>query len=276
MNSKIISAEWIGEKIRDIWFEHPHIADKFEPGQFLVIHQSAKSERIPLTIVQTEGEKVRIIVQEVGYSTRQLCLLSEGDVIKDIAGPLGKPTHLENHGTVVCIAGGIGAAPLLPVAEGYKKAGNKLIIIEGVRCERFIILKEELERLADSFILMSDDGSVGEKGLVTKPFKDLLAQGTVPQMVYAVGPPVMMHAVSKVTKEKGIPLMVSLNPVMVDGTGMCGSCRVEVAGETKFACVDGPEFDGNQVDYKLLMSRLRMYENEEKILAELAGSCGLS
>ena len=276
MDSKIIKSDWIADGIKEIWFEHSLIAKKFLPGQFLVIHQSKKSERIPLTIVETKGDNVRIIVQEVGYSTSQLCALGEGNIIRDVAGPLGQPTHFENYGTVVCVAGGIGAAPLRPVAQGYKDAGNKLIIIEGVRCEDLLILEDELEDIADDFILVSDDGSLGQKALVTKPFKDLLDSGVVPGMTYAVGPPVMMHAVSKITIERGIPLIVSLNPVMVDGTGMCGSCRVEVGGETKFACVDGPEFDGNKVDYKLLMSRLRMYEKEEKVLGKEHRSCGLS
>lgn len=268
----IIKSDWIAEDIREIWFRNPLIAGKFQAGQFLIVHQSNKSERIPLTIVETDHDSVRIIVQVVGYTTARLCDTKPGDTIKNVAGPLGVPSEIRNYGKVVCIAGGIGAAPLKPVAAKLKELNNNLTIIEGVRSKNYLILKDELEELADEFVMMSDDGSVGEKGLVTKPFKEIVESGNKFDFVFTVGPPVMMQAVSRITKEYNIPLTVSLNPIMVDGTGMCGSCRVEVGDETKFACVDGPEFDGNKVNFELLMSRLRMYEQEEKVLKKY-GSC---
>jgi ferredoxin--NADP+ reductase len=173
----------------------------------------------------------------------------------------------------VCLAGGIGAAPLKPVAMKLKDLNNRLTIIEGVRCRDYLILKEELEKVADEFILTSDDGSVGLKALVTKPFREMIKKGNKPDFVFAVGPPVMMHAVSRITRQHDIPLTVSLNPIMVDGTGMCGSCRVEIGSETKFGCVDGPEFDGNRVNFELLINRLRMYEKEEKVLKWKPQTC---
>jgi len=264
--NEIVKVRWLGKDIREIWFRNGPIARKFQPGQFLIIHKNTHSERIPLTIVETAGDLVRIIVQKVGYSTRKLCLMEVGEMLRDVAGPLGKPTEVSRYGNVLCIAGGIGAAPLKPVAAGLKQAGNSVTIIEGVRCREYLIMDDELSEIADRFILTSDDGTAGEKGLVTVPFRKMLENNDIPDFVFAVGPPVMMHAVSKITKQHSIPLTVSLNPIMVDGTGMCGACRVEVAGETRFACVDGPEFDGNQVNFELLIKRLIMYEKEEKII----------
>ncbi len=268
--NEIIKTSWFAEDIKEIWFKNPLIARKFQAGQFLIVCQNEKSERIPLTIVQTEGDMVRIIVQVVGYTTAKLCNLKPGDIIKDVAGPLGVPSEVKNYGRVVCIAGGIGAAPLKPVAYKLKELNNNITIILGVRCRKYFIpeLKNEFEKIADKFILTSDDGSIGEKGRVTEPFLQMVETENMPDFVFAVGPPVMMQAVSNITKKYNIPLTVSLNPVMVDGTGMCGSCRVEVGGETKFACVDGPDFDGNIVNYDLLIKRLKMYEKEEKILRE--------
>ncbi|MFC2061563.1 sulfide/dihydroorotate dehydrogenase-like FAD/NAD-binding protein [Elusimicrobiota bacterium] len=264
--NEIIKVGWLAEDIREIWFNNPLIAKQFKPGQFLIVKQDEESERIPLTIVDTEGDAVRIVIQEVGYSTARLCSLNKGESAGGVVGPLGIPSEVKKYGKTVCMAGGIGAAPLKPVAAGLKELGNNLVIIEGVRSEKYLILEKELKELADEFILMSDDGTVGEKGLVTEPLKKMIETGNIPDYVFAVGPPVMMEAVSKITREKNIPLTVSLNPIMVDGTGMCGSCRVEVGGETKFACVDGPEFDGNKVNYKLLGDRLKIYRKEEEYL----------
>jgi ferredoxin--NADP+ reductase len=264
--NEIISTAWIGEDIKEIWFKNPQISEKFKPGHFLIIHQDEKSERIPLTIVDTEDGNIRIIVQRIGFSTEKLCALKQGDVIRDVAGPLGKPSVLKRYGKIICIAGGVGVAPLKPVARVLKEIGNIITVIQGVRCKSYLILETELKEIADRYIITSDDGSVGEKCLVTNPFKKIIETEGNPDFVFAVGPPVMMKAVSKITKPKNIPLVVSLNPVMVDGTGMCGSCRVEVGGETRFACVDGPEFDGNEVNYKLLIDRLRIYEKEEEML----------
>ncbi|MEA3507063.1 MAG: sulfide/dihydroorotate dehydrogenase-like FAD/NAD-binding protein [Elusimicrobiota bacterium] len=265
--NEIVFKEDIAKDIVEIKFKNKLLAEKFKPGQFIIVHNSKKSERIPLTIVEAAGGIVRLIIQKVGYSTNKLCSLEAGESLADVAGPLGKPSELENFGDAVCISGGIGAAPLLPVARELKKLGNRVTIIEGVRCSDFLILEDELRKIADEFIPVSDDGSFGSKGLVTGPFKELLDKRR-PDFVFAVGPAVMMHAVSKITAPADIPLTVSLNPIMVDGTGMCGSCRVDVGGQTKFACVDGPEFDGNKVDFELLIKRLIMYEKEEKILKE--------
>ncbi len=262
--NEIIKTNLIAKDIKDIWLKNHLIAEKFQAGQFLIINQTNRSERIPLTIVEVKNGNVRLIVQIVGYTTEQLCNLKKGDKIRDVAGPLGEPSKLKKFGHVVLIAGGIGAAPLKPVALELKELGNNLTIIEGVRNNKYLILKDELKKIANKFILTSDDGSVGIKGLVTTPFLDIIKNGEVIDFVYAVGPPVMMKAVSEITKKDNIPLQVSLNPVMVDGTGMCGSCRVEVGGVTKFACVDGPDFDGNKVDFDLLINRLNMYKKEEE------------
>lgn len=272
--NKILSAVWIGRDIREIWVENKNVSEKFLPGQFVVIRVSDDGERIPLTIVETKDDAVRLIVQKVGYTTELLCSLEKGDNIKDIAGPLGVPSEIKKYGHIACLSGGIGAAPLKPVLKAFREAGNRITLIQGVRCREYLIMKDELEELSDSYHLTSDDGSCGEKALLTKPFRKLLEEGESFEHVFAVGPPVMMQAVSKITKEKNIPLTVSLNPVMVDGTGMCGACRLEVGDETKFACVDGPEFDGNLVDFHLLISRLRFYSEEEKMIMEAdKGGC---
>ncbi len=268
--NKITKASWIGDSIREIWFNNPVIATGFKAGQFLVIRLDSTGERIPLTIVETKGNDVRIVIQVVGHSTRKLCALEEGDQITNVVGPLGHPSELKNFGNAVCIAGGIGAAPLRPVAVALKEQGNTVTIIEGVRSKDLLIMDDELKAIADNFILVSDDGTIGEKALVTGPLKKMLDEGKKPDYVFAVGPPVMMRAVASITREHGIPLVVSLNPIMVDGTGMCGSCRVEVGDETKFACVDGPEFDGNKVNYNLLMNRLKMYIKEEEHSCKLS------
>ncbi|MBN2408063.1 MAG: sulfide/dihydroorotate dehydrogenase-like FAD/NAD-binding protein [Elusimicrobia bacterium] len=260
----ITETRWLGQDIREIWFENSRIAGSFKPGQFLVIRHGETGERIPLTIVEVSDGRIRIIIQQVGYTTSRLCRLKKGESLGNVIGPLGHHSDIVKYGSCVCVAGGIGAAPLKPIAAELRKQGNRLTVIEGVRSSKYLILDKELEKIADRFILMSDDGSVGEKGLVTLPLKKMMEEGNRPDYVYAVGPPVMMKAVSVLTRQYGVPLTVSLNPIMVDATGMCGSCRVEVAGETKFACVDGPEFDGNKVNYDLLMNRLKVYADDEK------------
>ena len=265
--NEIIKISWIAKDIVEMWIKNGAIARKFQPGQFVIVRYGEKDERIPLTIVESKDDMIRLIIQKVGYSTSQLCDLKVNDIIKDVAGPLGVPSKLKNFGNVIAIAGGIGAAPLKPVALKLKELGNHLTIIEGVRSVDYLILKDELEDIADEFILTSDDGSVGIRGLVTDPLQKIINDGKIPDFVFAVGPPVMMAAVSKITKKNNILLTVSLNPIMVDGSGMCGACRVEVGGLTKFACVDGPEFDGNKVDFNLLINRLRFYEKEERKLS---------
>ncbi|NLB34383.1 MAG: sulfide/dihydroorotate dehydrogenase-like FAD/NAD-binding protein [Elusimicrobia bacterium] len=272
--NKILSAKWIGRDIREIWVENAPVADKFKAGQFVVVRTGEKAERIPLTIVEASDGALRLIVQKVGYSTDILCSLKTGDFIRDVAGPLGQPSVIENYGRVACLAGGIGAAPLKPVLKALKEAGNHLTVLQGVRCKDHLIMEDELEVLSDSYILVSDDGTCGDKALITEPFKKLIENGEIFDKAFAVGPPPMMQAVSWITKEYDIPLTVSLNPIMVDGTGMCGACRVEVGDETKFACIDGPEFDGNLVDFPLLIGRLKTYLDEEKqIMKEGDGGC---
>ncbi|MGM0441671.1 MAG: sulfide/dihydroorotate dehydrogenase-like FAD/NAD-binding protein [Elusimicrobiota bacterium] len=261
--NNIKEASWIARDIKEFKFENKLIARKFKPGQFIVVHHGEKGERIPLTIVETGENIVRVVIQKVGHSTAKLCELEEGDTFENVSGPLGKPSELKNYGEVLGIGGGIGAAPLLPVARKLKELGNKVTVIEGVRSKEYLIFKDELKDTSDRYILTSDDGSVGKEGLVTRPFEENISEGKIPDFVFAVGPPVMMRAVSEITRKHDIPLTVSLNPIMVDGTGMCGACRVEVAGETKFGCVDGPEFDGNKVNFELLIKRLNMYEEEE-------------
>ncbi len=244
----------------------PRIARKRKAGQFLVIRRGEFSERIPLTIVDSEPDEgtVTIIFQAVGKSTAELGGLKAGDTVLDVVGPLGLPTHLENLGTVVGIGGGIGAAPLLPIATAFKKAGNRLISIVGARTKDLLILEEEMRAISDQITVTTDDGSYAKKGFVTAALQELIDAGTEIDLCIAIGPVPMMRAVAEVTRPHGIKTVVSLNPIMVDATGMCGACRVSVGGKMRFVCVDGPEFDGHQVDFRELVMRNRAYLKEEK------------
>jgi len=244
----------------------PFIAKKAKPGQFVILRIDEHGERIPLTIADFNREKgsITLIFQEVGASTVALGLLDEGDVILDLVGPLGKETHIEEFGTVVCVGGGIGIAPVYPIARGMKEAGNQVISIIGARSEDILIYEKEMAAVSDQLIITTDDGSTGRKALVTQPLKELLDGDKKIALVMAIGPVMMMKFVAETTKTYGVPTVVSLNPIMVDGTGMCGGCRVSVGNENKFACVDGPEFDGHKVDFDVLMSRQRMYKPHEK------------
>jgi ferredoxin--NADP+ reductase len=244
----------------------PRIARKRKAGQFLVIRRGELSERIPLTIVDSEPDEgtVTIIFQAVGKSTAEIAGLKAGDSLLDVVGPLGLPTHVDNLGTVVGIGGGIGAAPLLPIATAFKRAGNRLISIVGARTKELLILEEEMKAISDQITVTTDDGSYARKGFVTAALQELIDGGTKIDLCIAIGPVPMMRAVSEVTRPHRIKTVVSLNPIMVDATGMCGACRVSVGGKTKFVCVDGPEFDGHEVDYKELVMRNRAYLKEEK------------
>jgi len=244
----------------------PRIARKRKAGQFLVIRLGDLSERIPLTIVDSEPDEgtVTIIFQAVGKSTAELGGLKAGDTVLDVVGPLGLPTHIENLGTVVGIGGGIGAAPLLPVATAFKKAGNRLISIVGARTKDLLILEEEMRAISDQITVTTDDGSYAKKGFVTAALQELIGAGMKIDLCIAIGPVPMMRAVAEVTRPHGIKTVVSLNPIMVDATGMCGACRVSVGGKMRFVCVDGPEFDGHEVDFKELVMRNRAYLKEEK------------
>ena len=259
------------------------IARKALPGQFVVLRVNEEGERIPLTVADTMPDKgiLVIVFQEVGKSTKLLGSLNEGDSILDLIGPLGRPSHIEKFGTVVCIGGGVGTPEIFPVARALKQAGNKVISIIGFRNKDLILMADEMKSVSDELIVSTDDGSNGTKGFVTDMLKQVIDRGEKVDHVFAVGPVIMMKMVSKVSEPYKIPTMVSLNPIMLDATGMCGVCRVDVGGESKLACVDGPEFDGHQVDFDGLMARLRTYLPEEKQSLELfeaahqtGGCCG--
>ena len=263
---KIISAEELSAGVKSFIVEAPMVARKCQAGQFIILRIDEAGERIPLTIADYDREKgtIQLIFQEVGNTTRQLGTLKEGDSLLDVVGPLGKATKIENFGTVVCIGGGIGVAPVYPIARAYKKAGNRVVSIIGARNADLLIMEKEMRSVSDVLHITTDDGSAGRKGLVVDPLKDMIAAGEKIDRVIAIGPMVMMRGVAEVTRPYGIHTLVSLNPIMVDGTGMCGGCRCSVGGETKFACVDGPEFDGHAVDFNGLMSRARMYQTQER------------
>jgi len=263
---KILNAEELSAGVKSFIVEAPMVARKCQAGQFIILRIDEVGERIPLTIADYDREKgtIQLIFQEVGDTTRQLGTLKEGDALLDVAGPLGKATEIENYGTVVCIGGGIGVAPVYPIARAYKKAGNRVVSIIGARNADLLIMEKEMRSVSDVLHITTDDGSAGRKGLVVDPLKDMIAAGEKIDRVMAIGPMVMMRGVAEVTRPHGIHTLVSLNPIMVDGTGMCGGCRCSVGGETKFACVDGPEFDGHAVDFNGLMSRARMYQTQER------------
>ena len=263
---KILSAEELSAGVKSFIVEAPMVARKCQAGQFIILRIDEAGERIPLTIADYDREKgtIQLIFQEVGDTTRQLGTLKAGEALLDVAGPLGKATEIENYGTVVCIGGGIGVAPVYPIARAYKKAGNRVVSIIGARNADLLIMEKEMRSVSDVLHITTDDGSAGRKGLVVDPLKDMIAAGEKIDRVMAIGPMVMMRGVAEVTRPYGIHTLVSLNPIMVDGTGMCGGCRCSVGGETKFACVDGPEFDGHAVDFNGLMSRARMYQTQER------------
>jgi NAD(P)H-flavin reductase len=248
----------------------PRIAKKRKAGQFIILRSGEGGERIPLTIADADPEAgtITLVVQVVGKSTSALCSLDVGSEVVDLVGPLGKPTHIENFGTVAMICGGIGVAPLHPIAQAMKAAGNRVATVIGARNKDLIIWEQEMSRVSDEVIVITDDGSSGRKGLVTDALRDVMCRETL-NMVVAIGPPIMMKAVAELTRDDAIPTVVSLNPVMVDGTGMCGGCRVLVNGKNKFVCVDGPEFDGHQVDFDNMMARLRAYREYEKESLEI-------
>lgn len=246
--------------------EAPLIARERKAGQFIILQLCEDfGERIPLTVADADPAEgsITIIFQAVGKTTRKLAGMDVGDKIAALVGPLGTPTHIENFGTVVCVGGGIGVAPLHPIAQAMKAAGNTVIIIMGARNKELLILEDEMRAIADELIICTDDGSVGRKCLVTEPLKELCEQNPKPDLAVAIGPPVMMKFCAATTRPYAVPTQVSLNTIMVDGTGMCGGCRVTVGNETKFVCVDGPEFDGHLVDFDNMMNRLNSYKKQE-------------
>ncbi len=262
----IVESREIAKNVRQQRIVAPRIAKKRKAGQFLVIRTGEMGERIPLTIVNSDPAEgtVTIIFQVVGKSTAELATMKAGDSVQDVVGPLGLATHIEKFGTVVGIGGGIGTAPLLPIAAAIQKAGNRLISIVGARTKELLILEDEMKAVSDTLVVTTDDGSYAKKGFVTSALQEMIDAGEKIDFCIAIGPVPMMKAVAEVTRPHRIRTMVSLNPIMVDGTGMCGACRVSVGGTTKFVCVDGPEFDGHAVDFKELTMRNRAYLREEK------------
>ncbi len=263
---EILFKEELGPDIHLYRFHAPDVARYREPGQFVIVRIIDEGERIPITIADVNRDEgsITLIVQSVGKTTLQMAGMKVGDTIPGITGPLGVPTHIEKVGNVLCVGGGIGIAPLYPVAKAMKEIGNRVISILGARSSNLLILEKEMMDVSDKVLITTDDGTKGRKGLVTDAIKELVDQGEKFDLCVAMGPPIMMKFVSLLTKEFSIPTVVSLNPIMIDGTGMCGGCRVTVGGKTKFACVDGPEFDGHQVDFDELMKRLTMYTSHEK------------
>jgi ferredoxin--NADP+ reductase len=262
---KIAEKKMLSGQIVRLEIIAPIVARKRKPGQFVIIRVNEKGERIPLTIVDSEpaAGTVTIVFQIVGKTTRMLSQLEAGDEIPDLAGPLGRPTRIDRFGTVVVVGGGIGTAVAYPIAKALKDAGNEVIAVVGARSRDLLVLEDEMAATADEIIVTTDDGSYKRPGLVTGPLEELLETRKIHQ-VFAIGPVPMMRAVSELTRPHGIKTLVSLNPIMVDGTGMCGACRVNIGGKIKFACVDGPEFDGHEVDFRDLSLRLTAYKAYEK------------
>ncbi|MFQ5825850.1 MAG: sulfide/dihydroorotate dehydrogenase-like FAD/NAD-binding protein [Dehalococcoidia bacterium] len=246
--------------------EAPAVARKVQPGQFVMVRPHETGERIPLTAAGWDRDKgiLSIVLSAVGKTTSELAALRVGDTIANLVGPLGRPTEIDSFGTVVCVSGGYGVAAMLPIAQAMKQAGNRVLSILGARSGRLLFWQDRLAATSDELIITTDDGSYGRKGVVTEPLKEFLEGGEKVARVIAIGPPLMMKFSALTTKPFGVKTIVSLNSIMVDGTGMCGSCRVEVGGETRFACVHGPEFDGHGVDWDLLLVRQQIYLDEEK------------
>jgi ferredoxin--NADP+ reductase len=262
---KIVEARNVGLNIKQFVIEAPRIARKHQPGQFVILRIHDKGERIPLTIKASDPQAgtVTIVVQAVGKTTSLLNCLKAGDSILDIVGPLGHPSEIENFGTAVILAGSVGTAMALPTAYALKRAGNHVVFIEGSRNKEMVVFEDEVRSSSSEAYVMTDDGSYGEQGLVTKKLDELIAAGRKIDFVLAVGPVPMMRAVARITAPLGIKTMVSLNSIMVDGTGMCGGCRVLLGDKSKFACVDGPEFDASRVNFEVLMQRNAMYREKE-------------
>jgi len=268
--NEIIELKKLAPQINLLELSVPLITQKAEAGQFVVLRINEQGERIPMSITDLDSKTgiLTIIFQEVGKTTAHLATLKKGDVLADVVGPLGIPTHIENFGTCVCVGGGIGIAPIHFVAKTLKQMGNKVISIIGARSKNLLILEEEMKNISDQLLISTDDGSYGHHGFVTDLLTQLLSEKVKVDFIMAIGPVVMMRAVCGVTTPRGIKTVVSLNPIMVDATGMCGACRVTVGGKTKFACVDGPDFDGHQVDFDELIKRQSMYLKQEKIAME--------
>jgi len=268
---RIVEKKRLSELVYTMKIEAPLIAENRQPGQFIILQVEPEwGERIPLTIADADpaAGTVSIAFQPVGFTTKLLATKEVGDELPAVLGPLGNPSEIENFGHVVCVGGGFGTAPLFPIVKALKEAGNRVTVIIGYRTKSLVILEDEMRALADDVIVMTDDGSHGRKGLVTLPLKELCEGAAPPDRVIAIGPPIMMKFCAETTRPFGIKTIVSLNTIMIDGTGMCGGCRAVVGGETKFVCVDGPEFDAHQVDFDNMMMRLKAFAPQEKTMLE--------
>lgn len=273
---KIVDYKHLGGATHELVVEAPQLAKKARAGQFLIVRIGEGDERIPLTIADNDPEKgtVTIVIQALGHSTKQIVALRPGDGLADVVGPLGQASEIENYGTVVIVGGGVGIAPIYPIARDLKKAGNRVIAIIGAKNKDLLFWQDKLAAAVDEVRIATDDGSVGHKGFVTDLLAEVCDQDGV-DIVWAIGPMIMMYNCVKVTKARGIRSVVSMNPIMIDGTGMCGGCRVRVGNETKFACVDGPEFDGDLIDFDLAMKRARFMRDKEDIANERDHTCNI-
>lgn len=263
---KILEKRQYSPEVFYLRVEAPEIAKNRHPGQFVIVQIDTNfGERVPLTIADANAEEgwIALVIQAVGATTIKLCNKNVGDSIAAILGPLGRPSHITKCGTVVCVCGGIGVAPMYPIAQAFKEAGNKLIVIIGARNKDLIVFEDEMKAIADELIITTDDGSYGRKALVTVPLKELCESQTPPDEVFAIGPPIMMKFCAETTRPFGIKTTVSLNTIMIDGTGMCGGCRVTVDDQVKFVCVDGPEFDAHKVDFDNMMMRMKAFRGRE-------------
>lgn len=268
---KIIKDTRISENEYDFWLDAPRIAHKAQAGQFIILRSDENGERIPLTIADVNREKgwIRLIFQVIGKTTADLATLHAGDTILDLTGPLGVPTEIKNYGTIMIVGGGVGIAAIFPIMKALKQAGNRVITILGAKSADLVILKDECAEYSDELMITTDDGSLGTKGRVTDAMEDVMNKETI-HCSWAIGPSVMMKFCSLTAEKYAVPMYVSLNPIMIDGTGMCGGCRVTVADSIKFACVDGPEFKGNEVNWDEFINRMGQYKEEEKIGIENA------
>ncbi|MGI6047563.1 MAG: sulfide/dihydroorotate dehydrogenase-like FAD/NAD-binding protein [Petrimonas sp.] len=258
--NKIVSKEYFSERVVKFEIEAPLIAKSRKAGHFVMVRVGKKGERVPYTIASSDPVKgtITLVIQRVGKSSEKICQLEVGDYITDLVGPLGKATHIENFGTVLCAGGGVGVAPMLPIIEAMKNAGNKVVTVLAARSKDLVILEDEVRKFSDEVIIMTDDGSYGQKGLITAGVEQVIQREKV-DLCVTIGPAIMMKFVSELTKKYNVPTVASLNTIMVDGTGMCGACRVTVGGQTKFVCVDGPEFDAHLVDFDEMLMRLKAY-----------------
>ena len=258
--NKIVGKEYFSDKVVKFEVEAPLIARSRRAGHFVIVRVGKKGERVPYTIASADTQKgtITLVIQRVGKSSEKVCQLEVGDYITDMVGPLGKATHIETFGTVVCAGGGVGVAPMLPIIEAMKAAGNKVISVLGARSKDLIILEDQVRGHSDEVIIMTDDGSYGEKGLITQGVEKVILREKV-DLCVTIGPAIMMKFVSELTRKYEVPTIASLNTIMVDGTGMCGACRVTVGGKTRFVCIDGPEFDAHQVDFDEMLMRLKAY-----------------